>query len=74
MHPDPLTTARRGLTSLQTAAAMLAAGNLSPREEREVREEMPQLADVARTAALVSIAESLHALAAGEPAGGEESS
>lgn len=62
-HPDPTTAARNAFTQLQDAAAAIASDTLSPMATREMRAAMPDLAEVARTAALVSIAESLHALA-----------
>lgn len=67
VHPDALTAARSALASLQTFAAEAGADYISPRAERELREAMPRLADIARTAALVSIAESLHTLATEDP-------
>ncbi|MEU7617204.1 hypothetical protein AB0B27_14070 [Micromonospora rifamycinica] len=72
-HPDSLTAARRAFEQLQTAASALHAGRLSPMAERELRAAMPELAEVARTAALVSIAESLHTLAASDPDAGQAS-
>ncbi|GAB3856650.1 hypothetical protein GCM10029963_53380 [Micromonospora andamanensis] len=62
-HPDALTAARNAFTQLQDAAAAIAADTLSPMAARETRAAMPELAEVVRTAALVSIAESLHTLA-----------
>ncbi|MBX7264939.1 hypothetical protein KIF24_01960 [Micromonospora sp. Llam7] len=65
-HPDPMTAARNAFAQLQNAAAAIAADSLSPMAAREMRAAMPDLADVVRTAALVSIAESLHTLANGK--------
>ncbi|WP_431729951.1 hypothetical protein [Verrucosispora sp. TAA-831] len=62
-HPDPHTAARNALVQLQTWAAGVASETLSPMAAREIRDAMPDLADFARTAALVSIAESLHTIA-----------
>ncbi|GGM14167.1 hypothetical protein [Micromonospora yangpuensis] len=71
--PDPVTVARSAFDRLQAAAAALNADTLSPMAARETRAVIPEVAEVARTAALVSIAESLHTLAASDPATGATS-